>query len=131
MAERNSTEVNKRIEHDNNLVKQIINEDLGINANIKKVIRIGKVINGNISKCRPLKVICKDSEDALDILRNRSKCKNNVKINNDLTLMQREKLKRVKTELIERKSNGEMNLTLKYIRGVPTITTANKPEQKN
>ncbi|KAJ3661635.1 hypothetical protein Zmor_006023 [Zophobas morio] len=130
VPESKSKETNVRIQQDSTAISKIITEDLELSVNAKKVIRLGKVVDS--SKPRPIKIVCKDADDALDLLRNRGKCLNNIKLNNDLTPMQREKLKTLRNQLEERKSKGEKNLTLKYIKGVPTITTlTNNASQKN
>jgi hypothetical protein len=111
VPESRSSVINQRIVHDNDQIANVIN-DLGVSVNVCKVIRLGK--STDKSKPRPIKLICKDSAEALDMLRNKKKCKSDIKIRNDLTKMQRDYMTKILKELSDRKSKGEVNLSLKY-----------------
>lgn len=94
-------------------------------SKIKKVIRVGKTGE----KPRPLKVILDNPQTALLVLRNKSKISHpSAKISADLTLNQRNHLKKLRNQLEKRISDGEANLTIKYVRGVPKIVDKVNPK---
>jgi hypothetical protein len=64
------------------------------------------------------------------MLRNKKKCKNDIKLRNDLTKIQRDYLTKILNELNDRKSIGEVNLSLKYDRGIPSIVSFNDKSDK-
>uniref|UniRef100_A0A6P7GTF1 Uncharacterized protein LOC114340545 n=1 Tax=Diabrotica virgifera virgifera TaxID=50390 RepID=A0A6P7GTF1_DIAVI len=78
-------------------------------------------------KPRPLKVTMMSSEDALFVLKNKSKLNqnsnSNIYIKQDLTSCQSKYLAELQTELQSRIDNGEKNLTIRYINKIPRITT--------
>lgn len=84
------------------------------------VSRLGnKFSSGNI---RPLKVTLPSNEHVHWIFSQRKFiCKNKITISADLTRKQREFLASIVRELKTRKNNGENDIFIKYIRGVPTI----------
>jgi hypothetical protein len=88
------------------VLRDITNEDL----NIMKTIRVGNV---NKNGCRPLKVIFRYQEDVIMVLKNKKKIKKDKKIflDADLTPMQASRIKKLKEELNNRKTNGE-NVTI-------------------
>lgn len=94
-----------------------------------KTIRLGKY---NPAKSRPLKIIFETSNVARYLLKNRSKLTGSVKIYWDQTLAQRNYMQKLQIELKHREQNGESNLLIKYIKGVPTIVTIGpKTNSKN
>lgn len=77
---------------------------------------------GSQGKCRSLRVIFPTSDAALHVIKNKSKLINSkIKISSDNTKMQLEHLQNLRTELQQRQINGESNLTIKYVKGVPKI----------
>lgn len=91
-----------------------------------KVFRVGKSHN---DKPAPVKVIFTSREEVVNILKHKKILKEtNDKriISTDLTKMQQEYLKTIKAELYNRKQNGEVNIYIKYINGIPTITQSKK-----
>lgn len=91
----------------------------------KKVVRVGKRRN---DKPRPLKVILTDSETASNILKQSKRIADKARVNvkADLTPGQQSYLKNLQTELHRRISNGESNLTIKYIRRIPQIVAQSR-----
>lgn len=88
---------------------------------INKTIRIGKIG----SKPRPLKVILNSSDTVLKILKNKTKLNHpTARVSSDLTSIQRNHILNLRTQLENRKANGEVNLTIKYVHGVPRIVTS-------
>lgn len=88
-----------------------------INCNGIKTFRLG----APKSQPRPLKVILRTKSDAVEVLRNRHRLSRPSSVKADLTPMQREYLKHLREELEKRISEGEIDLTIKYVRGQPTI----------
>lgn len=92
-----------------------------------KLVRIGKAVVG---KSRPLKVTLSSEQDALLILK-KSKAileKDNFRglfISSDKTKKQRDDYRNLKIELNRRLQLGEVNLRIKYSRGVPAIVQEN------
>uniref|UniRef100_A0A6P7G4K3 Uncharacterized protein LOC114334099 n=1 Tax=Diabrotica virgifera virgifera TaxID=50390 RepID=A0A6P7G4K3_DIAVI len=94
------------------------------NATPVTFFRVGKV--GDRFP-RMIKMVMNNEYEAKQILRNKRKLlektkTKNVSIVDDKTPMQVNFLKELRSELETRKENGEQNLTIKYIRGIPKIT---------
>ena len=89
---------------------------------MKKVVRVGKRGDNHI---RPIKVVFSDSTIVKEILKSGKNFSEShvYKIKSDLTLMQRECIKKLISELNKRKQEGEDNLTIKYKDNVPYIAT--------
>lgn len=88
-------------------------------------IRTYRLGRGNGNNISPLKVEFASKEDVFTILKNKNKLKNhniNIQISTDKTLLQRQHLKNLISELNQRKENGEDDLYIKYINGNPVIT---------
>lgn len=86
-----------------------------------KNMRVGKYKPG---AHRAIKVCFASEETAITILRSKNKLKSShVKIYPDHTPYQQTYFKKLKNELNQRITDGEENLTIKYINGVPQIRT--------
>lgn len=97
-----------------------------IDPNIQKPVRIFRIGKYNPQRSRSLKV-CFDSPIPVKILlRNRDRIPENLKIFSDQTPAQQKYLTKLKEQLASRKSNGEDDLTIKYINGTPTIVKMQK-----
>lgn len=110
--------------HDEETVKEIMQEIDVNNANYVKVFRVG-----NVSGKRPLKVIFPNKNIVGKILKNKHKLKNNgrsVTVDTDITVRELKLVKSVFLELKQRTETGEQNLKIKYIKGVPQIVTKNE-----
>lgn len=83
-----------------------------------KIMRIGKY---NPTKSRKIKVCYTAQEYAKQLLRNKNKLPGNIKIYSDQTPAQQNYLQNLKAELARRTNDGESDLTIKYIKGTPTI----------
>ncbi|CAI6360305.1 unnamed protein product [Macrosiphum euphorbiae] len=140
IEECDSNRLDDRISFDlvqiNNVIKTILVETSIIP---KKVIRIGRSQAG---KSRPIKVIFDSKSDVFDIIKNKrklSQCNSSlssINISTDRTLYQRETMKKLREELNQRTSKGEMDLTIKFVNGVPNIvkkseviSTHSQPQQ--
>ncbi|XP_060809995.1 uncharacterized protein LOC132904087 [Amyelois transitella] len=88
-----------------------------------KLFRIGKPRPG---KNRSIKVCFETPEPAKQLLRNRSKLRDGVKIFSDQTPSQQNYMKNLKEELRRRQDEGETDLTIKYINGTPAILKNSK-----
>lgn len=94
--------------------------------NIMKCWRLGKY---NPGKTRLIKVCLESQETALFLLRNKDKLTNqNISIFSDQTPSQQKYLQEIKSELNRRQENGESDICIKYVKGIPTIT---KTHSKN
>lgn len=90
-----------------------------------KVVRIGKF---SADKNRAIKVCYGTLGPAKQLLRNKEKLPDGVKIYSDQTLMQQKYLQDLKDELARRLRNGETDLTIKYTNGVPSIIKITPPK---
>lgn len=73
---------------------------------------------------RPLKIFLGSRSNALLVLKNKtyiSEKNSGIKITNDETPMQREYKAKLRAELEQRKTAGEENLTIRYVKGKPKI----------
>lgn len=100
-------------------------DDLPFKIGDIKVRRLGnKFVNG---KVRPLKITLPTVNDVHWLFHHkRDICKDKLFISGDLTTMQRQYKSRVINELKQRKEDGESDLVIKYVRGVPTIISKSK-----
>lgn len=94
--------------------------DNQININNLQFMRLGRYSQ---DKTRPLKIILPSKHDVLNILKNKRKLNLNVGIQADLTVMQRNHLKNLRSKLEEINKNGG-NKTIRYINGSPQIVNA-------
>lgn len=84
-----------------------------------KTIRLGKYSHDNN---RPIKAFFKSPDTVRAILRNKSKLTDErVRIYADQTPSQKTYLQNLKDELLRRKNDGESDLMIKYVKGVPKI----------
>ena len=79
------------------------------------------------SKPRPLKVTLHEPSDVFIVLKNKHKLRasstySSIRISPDRTIMQRNQLRDIIEKLEERKTAGETNLVMKFVKGVPTIS---------
>ena len=92
----------------------------------KSVLRLGKIVN---DKIHPLKLIFDSREVPMSLFKDSEFFSSrNLKVTNDSTARKRELLRNARKSLQERTDKGETNLTIKFIRGVPTVIKLN---QKN
>lgn len=92
-----------------------------------KSMRLGKYVPG---KNRPLKISFNKNDTPKLLLQNRAKFPDTVKIYSDQTPTQKQYLQSVKEELKRRLDEGEKDLIIKYIKGIPSIIET-KTNQKN
>lgn len=114
----------ERSEQDLTLTKKIVTVLHKGPVDTIKVFRLGRH-QADRRNPRPLKVILPSPHIAKQILKNKSKLPNEYKpivIRSDDTPMQRTYLKEVIQDLEARKQNGDSDISIKYIRGMPCIT---------
>lgn len=119
--ENSSSELKIRIEADKKVVTEVM-DLMGIENNTDKIVKVLRVGVQKSNKPRPLKVICSDSRLVNSVIRSKSKLySSEFRVSSDQTKMQQDHWKAVRAELKSREENGETNLTIKYIQGVPKI----------
>lgn len=147
-------EVKERVQRENNIIIYGVPEESAINAtsDIDTVQSIMSTCNPNQTleispnnvmrigtktedKIRPLRVIFNNPFMVTNILRQKHKLRSKkgfskVYLKNDETRYQRNFYLQCKETLKSRLDNGEANLSIKYIRGVPTIVSI-KSGKKN
>lgn len=89
---------------------------------IQQSMRLGK---NTSKKPRPLKVVCESQHDAFQLFSLRFNLPKNWRMSPDRTEAQREALFKVRSELENRKAQGEVDITIKFVNGVPTIIKSN------
>lgn len=114
-----------RIEHDKERISAVFSK-IQINCPSFKAFRLGRSSNRGP---RPLKVALFDASLASLCLRNRKYLDDDVKIRSDLTLLQREQLKKAHVELTAR-SVDEPNLHIQYIKGIPKVVQQRSRSRK-
>lgn len=99
-----------------NIIKYVSN----VNLDNTKICRLGKRVGG---KTRPIKIILNNESEALSILRQKRNLPKSRKasIQADQTPMQRDYFLKIKSEIKKREDEGENNLTIRYVKGIPTI----------
>ena len=107
---------------DKSLISAIISSIApDIAQHIKTTVRLGDPTKGS----RPVKVVLRNKEDALTILRNKSRIPKQlypaVFVKQDITPNQRKTLQKLRKELDARTKSGEIDLTIKYINKEPKI----------
>ncbi|CAA9997226.1 unnamed protein product, partial [Nesidiocoris tenuis] len=91
-------------------------------------LRLGKRSEAHI---RPLKIVFPNSSAATRVLSTLRSNKSAVfPVSDDKTLRQRDFLNRLRTELTQRKENGEPHLTIRYVSGVPRIVPATHQKKR-
>lgn len=117
-----------RIAHDSRVVEGILS---GIVVNGPrpvpvKVVRLGK---RTANKARILRATFSHPAVARDVLKNKNKLAGtgykNITLKDDKTPKQMEYLTNLRNELKRRTDAGEPNLTIKYVKGIPSIIVHN------
>lgn len=94
-----------------------------------KPVRLGKY-DATKNNPRPIKISLRDEATVHNFIRKAKTLRDretfkNVNISLDRTPRQIEYYRTVKNELIQRSSEGETNLQIKYVRGIPKIVSVN------
>lgn len=121
LAERNEIGEAEKTEADQTEVINIIEKIYPECPEPIKIFRLGK---RNQGKSRLVKVCFETQETAISILRKKHTLKSeSIKIFGDQTPYQKDFLKSLKDKLASQTANGEKDLIIKYIKGVPKIIT--------
>lgn len=128
IPEQTSSNAKERNLNDETEVINILSSITKDIPNPKKIFRIGKY---NPEKTRRIKVCFERSDLVMILLRNKDKTPNNIKLFSDQTPSQQKFFQKVKSELTQRTNNGESDLTIKYIDGVPSIIKSVAKNSKN
>jgi len=93
---------------------------------ISHIVRLGKLE----PKPRPIKITCEKKSDVRLILKSKNRLRNLpdkkfIHVTVDWTTSQRSFYNKVREQLSIRKNNGEYNIYIGYIKGVPTILQKN------
>lgn len=117
-----------RIENDKKEVTNIVNFiDTNLDISNFKLIRIGSFTAG---KTRPIKIVLDEEKHVHNLIRKAHVLKNNASYNQiaisfDRTPKQIDYYRNVKKQLDDRKNNGEKDIKIKYINGIPKIVSLN------
>lgn len=110
----------QRINHDKTYINSILTK-VNVKCDNFKAFRLGRQGNGS----RPLKVIFDDPNLVSSCLKNRKLLADgDVRMRADLTLLQREQIRNAHAELQRRTQDGEKDLLIKYLNGIPKVITA-------
>lgn len=100
---------------------------MGLNIEPIRFFRLGNPS----TRARPLKITLTNTENVFNVLRAQSKIRSldefkELHFSSDRTMKQREQMSTLRQELETRRSNGENNIIIKYIKGNPVIITNSK-----
>lgn len=114
---------------DKNMVCDLLNQVQSTDQENVKLFRIGKFDPSN-TKMRPLKIIFQDELAMRNVLTNAKMLKENdsfkhLTVSVDRTPMQIEYYKKIRSQLLERKANGENDIRIRHIHGIPKIVKFN------
>lgn len=130
IAESTAAARDDRIEHEKELVNEIFGYlRPGMNVGDLSVSRLGKY-DPDRARPRLLKVALSAETKVRDIVGNAKLLRNNpsygnIRIFYDRTPRQTDYYNSLKAELSRRKDQGEENLRIKYVRGIPKIVSSN------
>lgn len=111
--------VSDKILDDQTVITEIISKlDIPAKNNIVKIYRFGK---SNNNKPRPIKIHFNNSQTARTLQGKKHLLNDNLRIYSDSTPAQQNHLKNLRAELEKRKSNGETDITIKYVNSFPKI----------
>ncbi|KAL3279303.1 hypothetical protein HHI36_016811 [Cryptolaemus montrouzieri] len=123
VVESNKTNIDERVSEDEERVAVVLQAAGNDDTVLRKVVRVGHTG----AKPRPAKAILSNPQVVQDILKRKiALLSENIKVGSDRTKMQHQRLQVELRELNARKKNREIDLSLKYVRGVPTTAKSNK-----
>lgn len=115
---------NDRQEKELALIKSVLNP-LDIDLQPIKFFRIGTL--NSKQKCRPIKMILNNNEIVRRVIsKTRNLRDNPIKFSFDKTKNQRDEFLQAKKEMQDRRLNGEEDLIIKYVSGVPKVMKTSK-----
>ena len=128
LPESESTAPDQSKKHDAEGVSEILASILPSENLLVKTRRLGKLKGGSP---RPLCVGLKSADSVKSILRNKSKYTGPCKITDDKTRTQRLALDQLRTTLRELHEKGEIDKTIRYVRGEPTIVSTGSTRDRS
>lgn len=115
----------QRIAEDTRRVGDVM-RTLELEIQALKVLRVGKVG----ARPRPLKLVLSSRLDVNECLKNRNKLRgSDFRIASDQTELQRSHLRELRGQLKTRVDNGETDVTIKFVEGVPRIVKSTVPKK--
>ncbi|VVC44102.1 Hypothetical protein CINCED_3A014587 [Cinara cedri] len=110
---------------DSTFIQNIL-DFLNLKSKSNSVTRLGKPSSSNTTKPRPVKLRFSDQKDIFELFSYQNKLKSNstwkdLRFSSDRTKQQQEYMSHLRQELLNRQSNGEQDLIIKYIKGTPKI----------
>lgn len=126
IEESNASTGNDRKLHDESSVKRILHDITNNSDFPNKLVTLHRLGRRDDGKPRPIKVVLATRQDAVTVLKNKSKAGRQVRVYDDKTPKQREEINVLRDTLKARIDKGESDLTIKYVRGLPKIV-----QQKN
>jgi hypothetical protein len=105
---------------------QNIFDFLNLKSKPNSVTRLGKPSSSNTTKPRPIKLHFSDEKYIFELFSYQNKLKSNstwkdLRFSSDRTKQHQEYISHLRQELLNRQSNGEQDLIIKYIKGTPKI----------
>jgi len=105
---------------------QNIFDFLNLKTKPNSITRLAKPSSSNTTKPRPVKLRFSDQKDIFELFSYQNKLKSNstwkdFRFSSDRTKQQQEYMSHLRQELLNRQSNGEQDLIIKYIKGIPKI----------
>lgn len=117
VPESSSADIQRRVADDTRRTEEMMVK-LGLEIRAQRVLRVGKLG----VRPRPLKLILPSHEDVLRCLRNKRNLRDSdIRINSDLTELQRAHLRELRRQLKARMEGGETDITIRYVDGVAKI----------
>lgn len=117
VSESSSSDLQRRVADDTRRTEEMMVK-LGLEIRAQRVLRVGKLG----VRPRPLKLILPSHDDVLRCLRNRRSLRDSdIRINSDLTELQRAHLRELRRQLKARMEGGETDITIRYVDGVAKI----------
>lgn len=102
-------------------LQQVLKHIKGIYADCPQPLKLFRLGRYRSDNHRPIKVCFTSRDTVMHILRNKSNMSKDIRVYSDQTPMQRDYYNKIRNELQNRQENGESNLTIKYINGIPKI----------
>ncbi|CAH2103807.1 unnamed protein product [Euphydryas editha] len=108
----------------------VLNIITSLCADIPKPVKIFRIGKRNPGKNRSIKVCFDKFGPAKQLLRNKIKLSNGIKMYSDRTPAQYNYLKSLQEEIKRRENDGESGLIIKYVHGTPKILKTNAKNDK-
>lgn len=112
---------------DINIVQDVL-KYLDLKTSPTQIFRLGK-LSSDSTKPRPLKLCFSNQQDVFDIFSSQHKLKSNsswkdIRFSSDRTKQQQAHMSELRQELLRRRTEGESDLIIKYIKGIPKIISS-------